>query len=216
MTEEQKNLMKSLYVVRDLSPTGLSPKQTLELEELENTYFQEEVTPALFAHVAPLLAELKGAFTLRIMQVGDKQRFLFQRDDTPRLVPPPGFVSEPERPEGNVGPEGPDDLNELSDDDVPDELKKKEKSKRPRFRFSMVGICIDEWVRFDPTGLMVRVVADEKVEYNGQSYRLSPFVRKFLPEVMRNASGAYQGAKYFSYNGQVLDSMRPDSKKREK
>ena len=29
-----------------------------------------------------------------------------------------------------------------------------------------------------------------------------------LPEQHRNTSGAYQGAKYFSYNGKVLDEIR--------
>ena len=35
-----------------------------------------------------------------------------------------------------------------------------------------------------------------------------PFVGTFMPEDHRNASGAYQGAKYFSYNGKVLDEIR--------
>ena len=35
----------------------------------------------------------------------------------------------------------------------------------------------------------------------GKSSRL-PFVGTFMPEDHRNTSGAYQGAKYFSYNGE--------------
>ena len=31
------------------------------------------------------------------------------------------------------------------------------------------------------------------------------------PEDHRNASGAYQGAKYFSYNGTVLDEIRKEN-----
>jgi hypothetical protein len=31
-----------------------------------------------------------------------------------------------------------------------------------------------------------------------------------MPEEHRNASGAYQGAKYFSYNGRVLDEIRKE------
>ena len=31
-----------------------------------------------------------------------------------------------------------------------------------------------------------------------------------LQEDHRNASGAYQGAKYFSYNGKVLDEIRKE------
>ena len=36
------------------------------------------------------------------------------------------------------------------------------------------------------------------------------FVGTFMPEEHRNASGAYQGAKYFSYNGKVLDEIRKE------
>ena len=40
--------------------------------------------------------------------------------------------------------------------------------------------------------------------------KLSPFVGTFMPEEHRNTSGAYQGAKYFSYNGKVLDEIRKE------
>ena len=32
----------------------------------------------------------------------------------------------------------------------------------------------------------------------------------FMPEEHRNASGTYQGAKCFSYNGKVLDEIRKE------
>ena len=50
----------------------------------------------------------------------------------------------------------------------------------------------------------------EQVEYDGRIYKLSPFVGTFMPEDKRNTSGAYQGAKYFTYNGQILDDIRHD------
>jgi hypothetical protein len=31
-----------------------------------------------------------------------------------------------------------------------------------------------------------------------------------MPEEQRNTSGAYQGAKYFSYKGKVLDDIRKE------
>lgn len=40
--------------------------------------------------------------------------------------------------------------------------------------------------------------------------KLSPFVGTFMPEEHRNTSGAYQGAKYFSYKGRILDDLRHD------
>ena len=61
--------------------------------------------------------------------------------------------------------------------------------KRGRFKFSMVGIKIGECVTFMPTNTEVKVGT-------------------FMPEEKRNTSGAYQGAKYFSYKGKVLDDLR--------
>lgn len=83
--------------------------------------------------------------------------------------------------------------------------------KRGRFKFSMVGIKIGEYVTFVPTGILVKVASDDTIEYDGRIYKLSPFVGTFMPEDKRNTSGAYQGAKYFSYNGTVLDDLRQAS-----
>lgn len=74
----------------------------------------------------------------------------------------------------------------------------------------MVGIKIGETVTFDPTGVKVKVASDDSIEYEGRIYKLSPFVGTFMPEERRNASGAYQGAKYFSYDGRVLEEMRKE------
>lgn len=82
------------------------------------------------------------------------------------------------------------------------------KKARPRFKFSMVNIPIGAKLTFIPTDVEVKVSDDDHVEYDGRLYKLSPFVGTFMPEDKRNVSGAYQGAKYFSYNGEVLDSIR--------
>lgn len=91
-----------------------------------------------------------------------------------------------------------------------DNKETEHKKKRERFRFSMVGIKIGETIVFDPTGLEVRVSSDNSVEYQDRIYKLSPFVGTFLPEDKRNISGAYQGTKYFSYKGKVLDNLRSE------
>lgn len=80
--------------------------------------------------------------------------------------------------------------------------------RRGRFKFSMVGIKIGEYVTFMPTNTEVKVASDDSVEYEGRIYKLSPFVGTFMPEDKRNTSGAYQGAKYFSYKGEILDDLR--------
>ena len=82
------------------------------------------------------------------------------------------------------------------------------KKTRPRFKFSMVNIPIGATLTFVPTGINVKVADDDKIEYEGRLYKLSPFVGTFMPEDKRNMSGAYQGAKYFTYQGEILDDIR--------
>ncbi len=82
------------------------------------------------------------------------------------------------------------------------------KKQRARFRFSMINVPIGATVTFIPTGLEVKVADDDHVEYEGRIYKLSPFTGTFMPEDKRNVSGAYQGAKYFSYKGEALDDIR--------
>ena len=86
----------------------------------------------------------------------------------------------------------------------------KREVKRPRFKFSMCDIKIGEEITFIPTGISVKVASDDSIEYEGRIYKLSPFVGTFMPEDQRNASGAYQGAKYFLYDGKVLDEIRKE------
>lgn len=92
-------------------------------------------------------------------------------------------------------------------------VPQKREVKRARFKFSMCDIKIGELVTFVPTGIIVKVASDDSIEYDGRIYKLSPFVGTFMPEDKRNASGAYQGAKYFSYDGCILEDLR---KKKEK
>ena len=89
-----------------------------------------------------------------------------------------------------------------------DEKKEKREMKRGRFKFSMVNIPIGSTLTFIPTGIEVKVASDDQIEYEGRIYKLSPFVGTFMPEDRRNASGAYQGSKYFSFKGKVLEEMR--------
>ena len=80
--------------------------------------------------------------------------------------------------------------------------------KRGRFKFSMVNIKVGEYITFTPTNLQVKVASDDTVEYDGRIYKLSPFVGTFMPKERQTQSGAYQGAKYFTYNGEILDNLR--------
>lgn len=95
------------------------------------------------------------------------------------------------------------------------EHEAKHTERRPRFKFSMVGIKIGEYVTFIPTNIKVKVASDDSVEYEGRIYKLSPFVGTFMPEEKRTPSGAYQGSKFFTYNGEVLDDLRKSFEKME-
>ena len=83
-------------------------------------------------------------------------------------------------------------------------------SKSSRFNFDMVNIPIGSELTFIPTGLKVIVADFNKIEYQGQLYKLSPFVETFLPEEQQIPSRSYQGSKYFSFNGKVLENIRKE------
>ena len=102
------------------------------------------------------------------------------------------------------------DNKPITDNEKPDEQTDAHKRtvRRGRFKFSMVGIKIGERITFIPTNTEVKVASDDSIEYKARIYKLSPFVGTFMPEDKRNTSGAYQGAKYFSYKGKVLEDMR--------
>lgn len=91
------------------------------------------------------------------------------------------------------------------------EKEKKEKQRKahkPPFKFHMIGLNVGDTVTFDPLNLSVRVASDDKIEYDGRLYSLSAFTVNFLPEEKQIASGAYQGPKYFSYQGKKLSDLR--------
>ena len=85
---------------------------------------------------------------------------------------------------------------------------KKRRAQKPPFKFHMVGLQVGDTVVFDELQLPVTVATDDKVEYQGRLWSLSAFTREFLPEKKQNTSGAYQGPKYFSYEGKTLSELR--------
>jgi len=87
--------------------------------------------------------------------------------------------------------------------------------KRSRFRFSMIGLKAGDAVTFAPTGERVSVVSDNEIERGGQRYKLSQFCRLFMPEERRTPTNTYQGAKFFTHNGQTLDQLRTEKEREE-
>lgn len=94
------------------------------------------------------------------------------------------------------------------------EAEKKKRTVKPPFKFHMVGINVGDTIIFDELNLPVKVATDDKVEHEGRLYSLSAFTGTFLPEEKQNNSGAYQGPKYFSYNGKILSELRKEKEKK--
>ncbi|MCR4915596.1 MAG: GIY-YIG nuclease family protein [Prevotella sp.] len=91
--------------------------------------------------------------------------------------------------------------------------KEEKKPQRPPFDFSMVGLTTGDTIIFDALKLEVKVAGKNKVEHEGRIWSLSAFCGTFLPEEMHNKSEAYQGPKYFSYNGKTLWELRLEKEK---
>lgn len=97
------------------------------------------------------------------------------------------------------------------DKQIEAETKEKQRNRqKPSFKFHMIGLNVGDVVVFEPLDLAVRVATDDKIEYGGRLYSLSAFTANFMPENRQNSSGAYQGPKYFSYNGKTLDMWRKE------
>ena len=88
--------------------------------------------------------------------------------------------------------------------------EKKRRAQKSAFKFHMVGLKVGDIIVFDELNLPVTVASDDKVEYQGRLWSLSAFTREFLPEDKQNTSGAYQGPKYFSYEGKTLNELRKE------
>lgn len=104
-------------------------------------------------------------------------------------------------------------VSKSKDEDKKIEAESKEKQRKtqkPSFKFHMIGLNVGDTIVFDPLRMPVRIASDDKIEYDGRLYSLSAFTANFLPEEKQNTSGAYQGPKYFSYNGKVLSELRKE------
>lgn len=97
----------------------------------------------------------------------------------------------------------------------PKEVKGEKKPARPPFDFGMIGLTVGDTVQFDPLKLKVKVAGKNKVEHEGRIWSLSAFCGTFLPDDMQNTSGAYQGPRYFSYQGKTLWEIRLEREKEE-
>lgn len=97
---------------------------------------------------------------------------------------------------------------------IEEKNEKEGKKSRTHFTFDMVGLPIGTEIIFDATGQKVKIATDCQVEYEDRLWSLSGFTAQFLPEEKQNKSQAYQGPKYFSYNGKTMWQLRLENEKK--
>ncbi len=87
-------------------------------------------------------------------------------------------------------------------------IRTEKKEQRKPFAFSMIGLKVGDIITFDPLKIEVKVAGENKIEHENRLWSLSNFTATFIPDEMRNHSDAYQGPKYFSFNGKTLWEIR--------
>lgn len=90
----------------------------------------------------------------------------------------------------------------------------KKTDREPPFKFSMIDLKQGDVITFIPTNTKVVVAGDDKtIVYNGDSYTLTGFCKKFMPDDKRIPANTYQGPKYFSFKGKTLKMLRKEKVK---
>lgn len=102
------------------------------------------------------------------------------------------------------------EANEPTEETTPDEQSTPKRKQGTRFTFSACGIKPGEQVTFTPEDIEVTVADDTHVKFCGELFTLSGFCRAFMPDNKRKSSNAYQGPKYFTYNGVSLMKLRAE------
>ena len=83
-------------------------------------------------------------------------------------------------------------------------------SRRPPFRFSMVGIKEGDEVIFVDCkpNITVKVADDRHIEYEGELYTMSNFTAAYIQDDKKTSSMSFCGPEHFTYKGQFLSDMR--------
>ena len=90
----------------------------------------------------------------------------------------------------------------------PKEKDTEKTAHRKAFEFSMIGLKEGDTITFAPLKLDVKINGKNTISYNGKTYTLTGFCKAFLPQNLRNPSDAYQGPKFFTYQGENLWKLR--------
>lgn len=94
-------------------------------------------------------------------------------------------------------PEG----HEIADEKTAEEVRSE--SKRPRFKFSMLGIKPGTEIVYRDGKIKAKVVDDSKIEFKGETMSLSKAV-----SIIRKKDAHYPGPDYWYYKGKALSELR--------
>ena len=83
------------------------------------------------------------------------------------------------------------------------------KTRRPPFKFSMIGLKPGDVVYFEHGDIPVTVVSENTVAYDNEIYTLSRFCKHFMPEE-GSENKEYQGPAHFTLNGKTLVEIRKE------
>lgn len=83
------------------------------------------------------------------------------------------------------------------------------KTRRPPFKFSMIGLKPGDVVYFKHGDIPVTVVSENTIAYDNEIYTLSRFCKHFMPEE-GSENREYQGPAHFTLNGKTLDEIRKE------
>ena len=94
---------------------------------------------------------------------------------------------------------------------IPDTMRKVNNftiNKKREFSFEKIGLIGKNINFIDDKSIIVKVKTDKQVEFEGKLWRLSPLTRELFERMGKvNNSGAYQGAKYWEYDGDKLYTL---------
>ena len=121
-------------------------------------------------------------------------------------TPAVNMSAETEKSEETV----PEHTEGTSNEIVTETVGGKKRAQGARFAFSACGIQPGEKIVFTPEQIEVTVADDTHIEFCGELFTLSGFCRAFMPDGKRKPSNAYQGPKYFTYNGVTLVKLRAE------
>ena len=86
---------------------------------------------------------------------------------------------------------------------------KAKKARRAPFNFSMVGLKDGDIITFAPSGINVRVIGGNKIDYENRIFTLSGFCKEYMP-VEGSELREYQGPAHFTFKGKTLDEIRKE------